>query len=144
MDCPLNSVENVVESVNPMEQGLSTSNPSEPVKSESSVPNKPKEALLKISPDMAKVLELLIAPKALIYMMRRHGAEEFHGTSLEESDKTKYYLKRLQRVLEEVRCPLEQRVACAVSLLQSEAYDWWKLVLKRPRFLDPMPWDFFA
>ena len=26
---------------------------------------------------------------------------------------------------------------------QSKAYGWWKLVLKRPRFSDPMPWDFF-
>ena len=72
-------------------------------------------------------------------MVRRHGAEEFHGTSLEESDKAKYWLERLQRVLEEVRCPPEQRVVCAVSRLQNEAYDWWKLILKRPSFPDPMP-----
>ena len=93
---------------------------------------------------MTLVLERLTAPKAPIDMMRRHGAEEFHGTSLEESDKAKFWLERLQRVVEEVRCPLEQRVACAVSLLQSEAYDWWKLFLKCPRFPDPLPWDFFV
>ena len=85
-----------------------------------------------------------MALKAPIDMMRRHEAEEFHGTSLEESDKAKHWLERLQRVLEEVRCPLEQRVACVVSLLQIEAYDWWKLILKHPRFIDPMPWDFFV
>ena len=88
---------------------------------------------------MTQVLERLTAPKAPIDMVRRHGAEEFHGTSLEESDKDEYWIERLQRVLEEVRCPPEQRVACAISLLQSEAYDWLKLVLKPPRFLDPMP-----
>ena len=82
------------------------------------------EALLKISHDMNRVLERLIAPKALIDMMRRHRAEEFHGISLEESDKAEYWLERLQRALEEVRCPPEQRVACAISLLQSGAYDW--------------------
>ena len=49
--------------------------------------------------------------------------EEFHGTSLEESDKAEYWLGRLQRVLEEVRCLPEQRVAYVVSILQSEAYD---------------------
>ena len=76
--------------------------------------------------------------------MRRHGAEEFHGTSREESDKAEYWLERLQRVLEEVRCPLKQRVACEVLLLQIEAYDRWKLVLKCPRFPNPMPWDFFV
>ena len=93
---------------------------------------------------MTRVLERLTAPKAPIDMVRRNGAEEFHGASLEESDKAEYWLERLQRVLQEVRCSPEQRIACVVSLLQSEAYDWWKLVLKCPRFLDPIPWDFFV
>ena len=143
MDCPPNPVEEATESVNPREQGLSTSDPSESVKSESNVPNEPTKSLLKIYHDMTRVLERLTAPKAPIDMMRRHGAEEFHGTSLEESNKVKYWPEMLQRVLEKVRCPHEQRVACAVLLLQSESYDWWKLVLKRPRFSDPMPCDFF-
>ena len=144
MDRPANPVEEPAESVNPREQGLSTSNPFESVKSESNVPNEPKEALLNISHDMARVLERLTIPKAPIDMMRRHGVEEFHGTSLEESDKAEYWLERLHRVLEEVRFPPKKKVACAVSFLQSEAYDWWKLVLKCPRFPDPMPWNFFV
>ena len=56
-------------------------------------------------------------------MVRRHGAEEFHGTSMEESDKAEYRLEKLQRILEEVRCPLDKRISCAVSLLQSKAYN---------------------
>ena len=75
---------------------------------------------------MAQVLERLIAPKALINMVRRHGVEEFHGSNMEEFDKAEFWLEKLQRILEEVRCPL-------VSLLQSEAYDWWKLALRSPR-----------
>ena len=144
MDHPPNPVEEPVESVNPREQGLSTSDPSESVRSESNVPNEPMEALLKISQDMTWGLERLTAPKAPIDMMRRYGAEAFYGTSLEESDKAEFWLERLQRVVEEVIWPPKQSVACAVSLLQSEAYDWWKLALKRPRFLDPMPWDFIV
>ena len=93
---------------------------------------------------MTRILERLTTPKAPIHMVRRHEAKQFHGIGLEESDKAEYFLERLQRVLEEVRCPPKQRVACAVSLLQSEAYDWWKLVLKHPRFSDPIPWDFFV
>ena len=57
---------------------------------------------------------------------------------MEESDKAEYWLEKLQRVLEEVRCPLDQIVSCVVSLLQSEAYDWWKLVLKSPS-MTPQP-----
>ena len=76
-----------------------------------------------ISQDMVKVLDRLTAPKALMDMVRRHGAKEFHGTSMEESDKVEYWLEKLQRVLEEVRCPPDQRVSCVISLLQSKAYD---------------------
>ena len=93
---------------------------------------------------MARVFDRLTAPKAPVDMVRRHGAEEFHGISMEDYDKAEYWLEKLQRVLEEVRCPPDQRVSCAVSLLQSEAYDWWKLVLKSSRIPDLMPWEFFV
>ena len=94
------------------------------------------KAFLRISQDMARVLDSLTSPKASIDMVRRHGAEEFHGTSMEEFDKAEYWLEKLQRVLEEGRCPLDQRVSCAVSLLQSKAHDLWKLVLKSLRIPD--------
>ena len=42
---------------------------------------------------------------------------------MEESDKAEFWLEKLQRILEEVRCPPDQRLSCTVSLLQSEAYD---------------------
>ena len=45
--------------------------------------------------------------------------------------------------MEEVRCPHNQRVTYAISLLQGSAYDWWKLVLRSPRLLDPISWGFF-
>ena len=88
------------ESVNPREQELSTSEPSE-----SNVPNEPMEALLRISQDMAWVLDRLTAPKAPIDIVRRHGVEEFHGSIMEESAKVEFLLEKLERVLEEVRCP---------------------------------------
>ena len=56
-------------------------------------------------------------------MVRKHGAEEFHGTSLEEYDKAEYWLDKLRRVLDEVKCPPKQMVTCAVSLLQGAAYN---------------------
>ena len=72
--------EEVVESVNPREQDLSASEPSK-----SNVPNEPTEALLRISQDMTWVLDRSTAPKAPIDTVRRHGAEEFHGSGMEES-----------------------------------------------------------
>ena len=93
---------------------------------------------------MAQVLERLTTLKALIDSVRRHEVEEFHGTSLEESEKADYWLEKLQRILEEAKCPPRQRVSCAVSLMQSRAYDWWYLVLRCPHLPNPMPWDFFV
>ena len=130
--------EEAAESVNPREQGLSAFEPSK-----SNVPNEPSEALLRISQDMARVLDRLTTPKAPIDTVRRHGAEEFHGESMEESAKAEFWLENLERVLEEVRCPPDQRASCAVSLLQGEAYDCWKLVLKSLRIPNPMTWEFF-
>ena len=72
--------EEAVESVDPREQEVSASEPSE-----CNVHNEPMEALLRISQDMARVLDRLTTPKASIDTVRRHGAEEFHGSSMEES-----------------------------------------------------------
>ena len=139
MDHPPNPAEEEAESVNQGDQGIFTSDPSESFKSDSNAPAEPKEALLRISQDMARVLDRLTASKASIDMVRKYGAEEFHKTSMEESNKVEYWLEKLQRVLEKVRCLPDKRVSCAVSLLQSEAYDWWKLVLKSSRIPDPKP-----
>ena len=144
MDRPPNPAEEAAESVNPSDQGLPTSDPSESVISESHAPTESNEALLRISQDMTRVLERLTTLKAPIDMVRRHGAKEFHGTNMEESDKAELWLEKLQRILEEVRCPPDKRVSCAVSLLQSEAYDLWKLVLRSPRIPNPMTWEFFV
>ena len=70
-----------------------------------------------LSLQIARVLDRLTAPKALIDTVRRHGAEEFHGSSMEELEKAELWLEKLERVLEEVRCPPDQRASCAVSLL---------------------------
>ena len=48
MDRPPNLTEEAVESVNPGEQGIYASDPSESVRSESQVPTEPNVALLRI------------------------------------------------------------------------------------------------
>ena len=124
--------EEAAESVNPREQELSAFE-----HSGSNAPIESTEAWLRISQGMARVLDKLTAPKALIDTVRRHGAEEFHGSSMEESMKSEFGL-------EKVRCPPDQRASCAILLLQGEAYAWWKLVLKSPGIQNPMTWEFFV
>ena len=87
---------------------------------------------------MTRVLDRLTAPRASIDSVRKHGVEEFHGKNLEESDKIEFWLEKLQRALDEVKCPPNQMDKCTVSLLQGATYDWWKLVLRNPLLLEPI------
>ena len=93
---------------------------------------------------MARVLDRLTTPRALSDSVRKHGVEEFHGTSMEESDKAEFWLEKPERALDEVRCPVDQKATCVVPLLQGATYDWWKLVLRNPLLPDPTTWDYFV
>ena len=57
---------------------------------------------------MARVLDRHTAPQAPIDSVRKHGVEEFHGTSFEESDKAEFWLEKLQRALDKVKYPPKQ------------------------------------
>ena len=117
MDPPQEGVDETAESVNPLYQ--SSSSPSDSTKNEyASI-----EALVKISQDMERVLDRLTAPRAPSDLVRKHAVEEFHGTSMEESNKVEFWLEKLERSLDEVRCPVDQKATCTVSLLQGAAYD---------------------
>ena len=62
---------------------------------------------------------------------------------MEESNKAEFWLEKLEMALDEVRCSVDQKATCAVSMLQGAAYDWWKLVLRNPLLPDPVTWDYF-
>ena len=132
MDPPQEAVDEIVESVNPLDP--SAFGPFESTMNE----NVSIEALIKVSQDMARVLDRLTAPRALSDAIRKHGVEEFHGTSMEESNKAEFWLEKLGRVLDEMKCLVDRKVTCTVSLLQGAAYDWWKLVLRNPLIPDPV------
>ena len=134
------AMEETTRSVNPMDLDPSVSSPSGSTRSD----HASTEALLKISQDMASVLDRLTAPRAAIDSVRKHGVEEFHGTSLEEADNAEFWLEKLQIALDEVKCPPEQMAKCAVSLLEGATYDWWKLVLRNPLLPELVSWDFFV
>ena len=125
MERPQATVKESSKSVNPKDQGPSALDPFELARGEHDVPILSTEALLKISQDMAKVLDQLTAPRAPIDSIRKHEVEEFQGTSLEESDKSDFLLEKLKKALDEVKCPPEQMIKCAISLLEGASYDWW-------------------
>ena len=53
---------------------------------------------------MARVLDQLTTPRAMVDSVKKHRVEEFHGTSFEESDKVEFWIEKLQRALDEVKC----------------------------------------
>ena len=96
MDPPQEVVDETDESVNPMDQSASDLSDSTTNEYAST------EALVKISQDMERVLDRLTAPRALSDSVRKKRVEEFHGTSMEESDKAKFWLEKLERAVDEV------------------------------------------
>ena len=89
MGPPQEVVDETAESVNPLDPSASGS--SESTMNE----NASTEALVKVSQDMVRVLYRPTAPRAPSDAIRKHGVEEFHGTSMEESDKAEFWLERL-------------------------------------------------
>ena len=81
MDPPQEVVDEIAKSVNLVDQYASI--PSYSMTNEDSST----EALVKISQDMARVLDQLTAPRAPSDSVKNNGVEEFHGTSMENSDK---------------------------------------------------------
>ena len=98
MEQPQDIVEESAESVNPKDQGPSALSPFEPTRGGHDVPIVSIEALFKISQDMTRVLDRLATPRASIDSVRKHRIKEFHGISLEESNKAEFWLEKLQRL----------------------------------------------
>ena len=90
MDQAQEAVEETAESVNPFVSGPSGSDRSDHLST---------VALVKISQDMRR---------APIDSVRKHGVEEFHGTSLEESDKAEFWLEKLRIALDKVNVHLNR------------------------------------
>ena len=110
MDQSQEAVEETAKSIKPMDLDPSVSGLFDSTRSD----HVSTESLLKISQDMERVLDRLTAPRAPIDSVRKHGVEEFHGTSFEESDKDEFWLEKLQRALDKVKCPPEHMAKCAV------------------------------
>ena len=92
MSASRDAIDDTAESGNPVEPQSSAhgsasvsrmSIPAAPI----DVPNAQTEAMLKISQDLARVLERLTTPRAPTDLLRKHGADEFMGSTLDETEK---------------------------------------------------------
>ena len=74
---------------------------------------------------------LLPVQKSPIEKVRKYGAEDFKGQVTDDSPAAEYWLERTERIMEQIHCTDEEKLECAVSLLQESAYQWWTTVRRR-------------
>ena len=67
-----------------------------------------------------------IAPKrSAIERTARYRPVDFMGKKEDEPSMAEYWLERTERMLVKMHCTAEEKLECATSLLQDEAYQWW-------------------
>ena len=57
--------------------------------------------------------------------MARYRPVDFMGKKEDEPSMAEYWLKRTKRMLVKMHCIAEEKLECATSLLQDEAYQLW-------------------
>ncbi len=66
------------------------------------------------------------APARQYDKLLKYGATKFKGTV--KPLEAEQWLKRMDRVFKILHCPNELKFEYSVSLLQGDAYDWWKTI----------------
>ncbi|XP_021623882.2 uncharacterized protein LOC110623266 [Manihot esculenta] len=74
--------------------------------------------------------------------LRKYGAMEFKGRREDDAPAAEYWLQSTERVLQQLQCTPPDSVACAVALLQEEAYQWWDTTSQTVQS-EQQTWKFF-
>ena len=84
-----------------------------------------------------------VAPqRSAIQRMARYRPIDFMGKKDDEPVMAENWLERTERMLVQIHCIAEEKLECAISLLQDEAYHWWVSVIRTapPK---SVTWKFF-
>ncbi|KAL5852586.1 hypothetical protein ACOSQ3_007704 [Xanthoceras sorbifolium] len=71
--------------------------------------------------------------RSAIERLAKYRPTDFHGRKDEDASATEYWFERTDRILEQMHCTPEERLECAVSLLQEDAYQWWTSIIQTVR-----------
>ena len=63
--------------------------------------------------------------QSAIERMVRYRLVDFLGKKEDEPSMAENWLERTERMLVQMHCTTEEKLECATSLLQDEAYQWW-------------------
>ena len=74
--------------------------------------------------------------------LRKYRAIEFKGRREDDAPAVEYWLQSTERVLQQLQCTPPDSVACAVALLQEEAYQWWDTTSQIVQS-EQRTWEFF-
>ena len=84
-----------------------------------------------------------VAPqRSTIERMARYRPIDFMGKKDDEPATAENWLERTERMLVQMHCTTEEKLECAISLLQEEAYHWWVSVI-RTASPESVTWKFF-
>ena len=90
----------------------------------------------------ARQLAAIASQRSAIERMTRHRLINFLGKKEDEPSMEENWLERTKRIIVQMHCTTEEKLECATSLQQEEAYQWWVSVT---RTAPPkrVTWEFF-
>ena len=74
--------------------------------------------------------------------MARDRSIDFMGRKDDKPAMVENWLEMTERMLVQMHCTTKEKLECAISLLQDEAYNWWVSVI-RTAPLESVTWKFF-
>ncbi|XP_016681385.1 uncharacterized protein [Gossypium hirsutum] len=74
--------------------------------------------------------------------LRALGGKEFSRVKGTDPTIAKYWLEGFERILKQISCSDEEKLGCAVSLLDGEAHHWWNTV-RRGTVTNRLTWNYF-
>ncbi|KAL5844407.1 hypothetical protein ACOSQ4_010365 [Xanthoceras sorbifolium] len=80
--------------------------------------------------------------RSAIERLVRYRPTDFHGRKDLDASAAEYWFERTDRILQQMHCTPEERLECAVSLLQEDAYQWWTSIIQSVR-LEDRTWELF-
>ena len=83
-----------------------------------------------------------VPQRSAIGRMARYRSMDFLGKKEDEPSMAENWLERTERMLVQMHCTAEEKLECATSLLQDEAYQWWVSVT-RTAPPERVTWRFF-
>ncbi|KAL5818559.1 hypothetical protein ACOSQ4_022401 [Xanthoceras sorbifolium] len=71
--------------------------------------------------------------RSAIERLAKYRPTDFHGRKDEDVSAAEYWFERTDRILQQMHCTPEEKLECAVSLLQEDAYQWWTSIIQSVR-----------